>query len=95
MSSLQGVTGSVTREGMITSNGNFTCQHDDKGPYEIGYSSGLTNPVPLVSLTANNPEKTYTLQASADGFSLQVWKRVDGELQEATAAFDFIVAQIV
>ena len=72
----------MTKDGFITSNANFTCQHDDKGPYNVGYgSSGITNPVPVVSLTVSNASKSYTLDTSSDGFSLQVWKENDGSWQ--------------
>lgn len=94
MATLQGVTGTVSNSGQITSNGNFTCQYNDDGLYEVGYSAGLTNPVPVISLVGNSNPKSYTLETSTDGFSLQVWKLESSGWKKSKCAFDFIVAQI-
>lgn len=95
MATIQGVVGSVTKDGAITSNGNFTCQHDDGGPYAIGYSSGLSNPVPVISLVNNAPGKSYKLATSSSGFTIQVYKLNNGNWKESNSGFDFVVGQIV
>ena len=85
--------GTVTQDGQITSNGNFSShQQSSVGQYYIDYNGGVTNPVPVVSLTGPNPGMTFVLNAFSGGFRLYVY---DHNLAPIQSSFDFIVGEIV
>lgn len=96
MSQLNGKCGTVTSSGQITSNGNFTCRWDGgNNTYNIEYAGAVTHPVPVVSLTGMDPTLTYMLNAYTGGFSLYVFKDVNGTPTPTQSSFNFIVAEIV
>ena len=85
--------GSVTQDGKITSNGNFSSQlQSSSGQYYIDYNGGVTNPVPVISLTGPNPGMTYVLNAFSGGFRLYVY---DTNLVPIDSSFNFIVGEII
>lgn len=84
--------GTVTQDGQITSNGNFSSQpQGSTGQYYIDYNGAVTNPVPVVSLTGQNPGMTCVLNAFSGGFRLYVY---DTNLAPIASSFDFIVGEI-
>lgn len=95
MSNLQGKCATVTAQGQITSNGNFSCQWDaNNSAYVIDYNGSVTNPVPVVSLTGQNPTLSYMLNAYSSGFRLYVFMDQNGTATPTQSSFNFIVAEI-
>lgn len=91
--SLNGYCGTVTQDSKITSNGNFSSpQQSSTGQYYVDYNGGVTNPVPVVSLTGQTPGMTCVLNAFSGGFRLYVY---DSNLKPIPSSFDFIVGEIV
>ncbi len=89
--SLNGYCGTVTQDGQITSNGNFSCQYTG-AEYTIDYNGNVTNPVPVVSLTGQQPGMTYVLNTYSGGFKLYIYASNGAP---TASSFDFIVAEIV
>ncbi|MFT5891892.1 MAG: hypothetical protein ACI9Y7_001999 [Dokdonia sp.] len=89
--SLSGYCGTVTQDGQITSNGNFSCQYTG-AEYTIDYNGNVTNPVPVVSLTGQQPGMTYVLNAYSGGFKLYIYTSA---IVPIASSFDFIVGEIV
>ena len=84
--------GTVTQDGKITSNGNFSSQpQSNAGQYYVDYNGNVTNPVPVVSLTGQTPGMTFVLNAFSGGFRLYVY---DSNLTPIDSSFDFIVGEI-
>ena len=84
--------GTVTADGKITSNGNFSSQaQSNTGQYYVDYNGQVTNPVPVVSLTGQTPGMTFVLNAFSGGFRLYVY---DSNLVPIDSSFDFIVGEI-
>ncbi len=90
--SLNGYCGTVSADGEIISNGNFTSQiQSNVGQYYIDYNNKVSNPVPIISLTGQIPGMTYVLNTFSSGFRLYVY---DNNLVPIATSFDFIVADI-
>ncbi|MDF1695644.1 MAG: hypothetical protein P1U56_07440 [Saprospiraceae bacterium] len=90
--SLNGYCGTVSADGAIESNGNFTSQiQSNVGQYYIDYNDKISNPVPIISLTGQYPGMSYVLNAFTGGFRLYVY---DNNLVPIASSFDFIVADI-
>jgi len=89
--SMSGYCGTVTQDGQIVSNGNFSC-YFESNIYTIDYLGACTNPVPVVSLTSQMPGLIFLLNAYSGGFKLYVY---DSNFVPATSSFNFIVAEIV
>lgn len=89
---MNGYCGTVTQDGQITSNGNFSCTVPNLGTYTVSYNNAVTNPTPVVSLTGQNPGMTTILNTYSGGFTLYVYDR---NLAPIASSFDFIVGEIV
>lgn len=87
---MYGYCGSVTQDGQITSNGNYSCQYSGN-EYTISYNGSPSDPIPVVSLTGPTPGMTYVLNAYTGGFKLYVY---DSNLVPVATSFTFIVAKL-
>ena len=95
MSTLNGACATVTQSGQITSNGNFSCQMDSSGTqYTIDYNGSVVNPVPVVSLTGQDPTLTFVLNAYTSGCKVYVYQQTPNGPVPAPSSFDLIVASI-
>jgi hypothetical protein len=89
--------GTVTSDGKITSNGNFSCQYDEsQQKYTIAYNDHVTNPVPVVSLTYMATGLTSMLNSYSGGFTLQVFQPEgsQGAVYPIACSFNFIIGEI-
>lgn len=88
---INGYSGWVNSDGLITSNGNFTCQFDqDSMTYSVNYQGHISNAIPVISLTGNTDSVCYDLETTSGGFSVTAY--ADGTKVEA--AFNFIVTAL-
>jgi|GEM_PF-4647049 len=91
----QGFCGTVSAQGQIVSNGNFSCQFTNGNTYTIDYNGNVTNPVPVVSLNNQDPTLTYILNDYSGGFMVYVYRNVNGTPTPTASDFNFIVGEIV
>lgn len=93
MSTLNGACATITQDGMITSNGNFSCQYTGS-EYTIDYNGSVVNPVPVVSLTGQDPTLTFVLNAYSGGCKVYIYQQTSNGPVPAASSFNLIVASI-
>lgn len=89
--SIIGYCGTVSQDGKIVSNGNFSCISTVPGIYDVSYNKTVFNPVPIVTLNGNNVGYTFTMTSDSDGFTISV---IDKDNLPASTDFNFIVSEI-
>ena len=94
MANLNGGCATVSASGQITSNSNWSCTFSGS-EYTIDYNGTMTNPVPVVSLTAQDPTLTFVLNAYSGGCKVYVYQLTSNGPVPATSSFDLIVAEIM
>ncbi len=88
---MDGYCGSVTQDGLITSNGNFTCNYTG-AEYTIDYQGKMSSGnSAVVSLTSPTPGLTFVLNSYTGGFKLYVY---DMNLVPSPSSFNFVVAKL-
>lgn len=88
--------GSVSSDGMITSNNNFSCQYDSgQKKSTVSYNGNVTNPSVVVSPTLQTLGLSYMLYSYSGGFTMQVFQNVSGTYTPVASSFNFIVSEIV
>lgn len=90
--SMYGYCGTVTQDGKITSNGNFSCKKTNTGIFQINYNGATSNPVPVISPTGESPGMTYVITPKSDGFDVYIY---GSNMVPISSGFNFIVAEIL
>lgn len=87
--------GTVSSNGQITSNGNFSCQYDsNQKKYTIDYNGNTSNPIPVISPTLMTLGLSYMLNPYGGGFTVQVFSTQNGVFTPVASGFNFIVGQL-
>lgn len=92
---MSNLCGTVSSNGQITSNGNFSCQYDsNQKKYTIDYNGNTNNPIPVISQTLMAPGLSYMLNPYSGGFTVQVFSNQNGVFTPVASGFNFIVGQL-
>ena len=89
---MKGFCGSVTKDGAITSNGNFSCEFvEETKTYIVDYQDHIKDPIVVVSLTGSAQGLSYRLKDKSGRFELTVYEPYGGTTE---ANFNFVTVQL-